>query len=620
MSYFEKNLRIIKKKNPRLYEAIKEWNNATQVNCSIVEAKNGSPIICVEKEKKEYYMGSRYNPEKEAERFAKQYESLVDYSYIIFVGLGSGVLAEQVIKANGANVQYLFYEPSTDIFLCALQNYDMAYVLDHDNVNIIVKGMNDQTLDIDIGRCITVENYKWCILDAMPLYKQLFEESYELVRQKYSFLVTMVGSNIATNSYFGRNEARNNILNMKELFHSNCEEDFEGVFPTDRPAIIVAAGPSLEKNVQHLKKAKGKLLIIAVDTALRYLLSQDIQPDLVAVADPKKPVQLFENKETHRIPMAFCGSANNDIVKLMKDTKVILASAEGEYFDQMYQIAGKHMYVLSAGGSVATFAFVLARAWGYHEIILVGQDLALSNNKVHAGKDDIDTFKLSRDKIEIEGYYGEKVYTSPDYSFYREWYEAVLAQKIDGEELKVINATEGGAKIEGTIQMPLQEAIESVRVEPFDFEKTIKEMPCTFNEQQQEKVIQMWKDSVAHMNQLRYKLQRGIRLIDQGIQMIKIHTYTVSKIKKIQKEIGKIAEECNNFDEIIFVDYYISPEHGDVLGDVLSIKEDNVEECIRMFSKMRGYMESMYDATKDIENLFKELLDDKENIKQWANE
>ena len=55
MSYFEKNLRIIKKKNPRLYEAIKEWNNATQVNCSIVEAKNGSPIICVEKEKKEYY-------------------------------------------------------------------------------------------------------------------------------------------------------------------------------------------------------------------------------------------------------------------------------------------------------------------------------------------------------------------------------------------------------------------------------------------------------------------------------------------------------------------------------------------------------------------------------------
>lgn len=620
MSYYEKNLRIIEKKNPRLYIAIKEWNKAIQVNCSIVDTKNGSHIICVEKEEKEYCMGSRYNPEKEAERFAKQYENLVDYSYIIFVGLGSGVLAEQVIKANGENVQYLFYEPSTDIFLCALQNYDMTYVLNHDNVNIIVKGMNDQTLDIDIGRCITAENYKWCILDAMPLYKQLFEESYELIRQKYSFLVTMVGSNIATNSYFGKNEARNNILNMKELFHSNCEEDFEGVFPTDRPAIIVAAGPSLEKNIQYLKRAKGKLLIISVDTALRYLLSQDIQPDLVVVADPKKPVQLFENKETHKIPMAFCGSANNDIVKLMKDTKVILASAEGEYFDQMYQIAGKHMYVLSAGGSVATFAFVLARAWGYHEIILVGQDLALGNNKVHAGKDDIDTFKLSQDKIEIEGYYGDKVYTSPDYNFYREWYELVLAQKIDGDELKVINATEGGAKIEGTIQMPLQEAIESVKVEPFDFEKTIKEMPCTFNEQQQEKVIQMWKDSVAHMNQLRYKLQRGIRLIDQGIQMIKIHTYTVSKIKKIQKEIGKIAEECNNFDEIIFVDYYISPEQGDVLGDVFSIKEDNVEECIRMFSKMRGYMESMYDATEDIENLFKELLNDKENIKQWENE
>ena len=227
---------------------------------------------------------------------------------------------------------------------------------------------------------------------------------------------------------------------------------------------------------------------------------------------------------------------------------------------------------------------------------------------MHAGKDDIDTAKLKRKKIEIEGYYGEKVYTSPDYDFYREWYESVLSQKKDDGELEVINSTEGGARIAGTVQIPLKDAIESVRVEPFDFEKTIKEMPCTFNEQQQEKVIQMWRDSVDHIGQLRYKLQKGIRILDKGIKMIKNHTYTFSKIEKTQKEIGKIVEECNAFDEILFVDYYVSPEQGDVLSDILSIKDDNEEESIRLFIKLKEYMEAMYSATEDVKRLFVGLL------------
>lgn len=36
--------------------------------------------------------------------------------------------------------------------------------------------------------------------------------------------------------------------------------------------IIVSAGPSLEKNVLELKKAKGKILIVATDAALNTFL------------------------------------------------------------------------------------------------------------------------------------------------------------------------------------------------------------------------------------------------------------------------------------------------------------------------------------------------------------
>ena len=47
-----------------------------------------------------------------------------------------------------------------------------------------------------------------------------------------------------------------------------AEEDL-----SDVPAIIVAAGPSLNKNVQELKQAKGKALILVVDAALRAVVN-----------------------------------------------------------------------------------------------------------------------------------------------------------------------------------------------------------------------------------------------------------------------------------------------------------------------------------------------------------
>ncbi len=361
MSVYDKNLQVLKEKDQVLYQAVLDWNEPVIEHCFVQKARNGSQILGIERNGRNYYMGSRYNPEQEAERFAEQYRSLVNESYMIYLGFGDGRIAQGVVANKGDRVQYLFYEPSPDIFLYVLHHFDISDILENERVRIMVKGMGDKVLDVEIGKGITDENFRWCILDALPLYKQLFAEDYDIVKQKYSFLVNLVAANLTTSGYFGKEEARNNILNMKELFHSNCEEEFEGVFPTDRPAIIVAAGPSLEKNVQYLKQAKGKMMIIAVDTALRYLVSQGVQPDLAVVADPKKPVRLFEEDAVRKIPLALCYGANNEIVRLMKDEKLVFVSAEGAYFEKMYQIAGKHMYTLSGGGSVATFAFVLAR-------------------------------------------------------------------------------------------------------------------------------------------------------------------------------------------------------------------------------------------------------------------
>lgn len=607
MSVYDKNLQVLKEKDQVLYKAVLDWKEPMEEHCFVQETRNGAWILGIERDDRNYYMGSRYNPEQEAERFAGQYRSLVNESYMIYLGFGDGRIARSVIANKGDRVQYLFYEPSSDIFLYVLHHFDISDILENDRVRIMVKGMGNKVLDVEIGKGITDENFRWCILDALPLYKQLFAEDYDIVKQKYSFLVSLVAANLTTAGYFGKEEARNNILNMKELFHSNCEEDFEGVFPTDRPAIVVAAGPSLEKNVQYLKRAKGKMMIIAVDTALRYLVSQGVQPDLAVVADPKKPVRLFEEDAVRKIPLALCSSANNEIICMMQDEKLVFVSAEGAYFEKMYQIAGKHMYTLSGGGSVATFAFVLARAWGYSKIVLVGQDLALAPDKVHAGKDDVDLYKLKQNKIEIEGYYGDKVYTSRDYNFYREWYEMIIPRKIGDLELEVINATEGGAKIKGATQMTLKEVIDSCDAESFDFEGTIRNMPCTFNGKQKQEVVNMWKESIAHIEELRDKLQDGMQEtcgITDAIQNNAPFDFV-----KAQKKIKKVIEDCNSYEEIFFIDVLVSQNYKNIIIDILDSKDDNSEECVRLLNKQKEYMNQMYDAASTVKEWFVELVD-----------
>ena len=81
------------------------------------------------------------------------------------------------------------------------------------------------------------------------------------------------------------------------------------------PAIVVAAGPSLNKNIDELKRAKGKAFIIAVDTAIKPLLKKGIIPDMFAIVDGKKPIELVQNEEVKKIPLLTSISASHDVLE-----------------------------------------------------------------------------------------------------------------------------------------------------------------------------------------------------------------------------------------------------------------------------------------------------------------
>ena len=133
----------------------------------------------------------------------------------------------------------------------------------------------------------------------------------------------------------------------------------------------------------ELKKAVGKAFIIAVDTAIKPLVKAGIIPDMFAMLDGKKPLELVEVEEVREIPMVAYVTGAKSIFNYHMGKKFFL-DENYRYVQDLFAMNGKEIYQLPGGGSVATLAFSLVCHLGFDKIILVGQDLAFTGNKSHA--------------------------------------------------------------------------------------------------------------------------------------------------------------------------------------------------------------------------------------------
>ncbi len=604
--YFEKNMMALKERDEMLYKAICEYTPAEEGCCpQKVLAKDGTEITKITKDGKEWFLNSQYRPVQEAVTFVEQYNKVSDYSFMVFLGLGNGIIARQLRQSMGEHVRLCFYEPSVEIFMHVIQNYDISDLLAAGNVYIIVNRLNKEKMQIVLGANIQFDTYQNAIYDALPKYRQLFLEDNQWLEDLYRQDVVNIMAYIQTQQEFGKYFVINAIQNMKYLLNCNYRDDFKDIFPKDMPAVVVAAGPSLEKNIEALKKMKGKALIIAVDTALRYLTEQGLRPDLAITVDAKKPIHLFDSEDIRKLILVSDCAGNHQALELLSGQKLIFSGGNYVYYKKVFALKGREFGFLKNGGSVATVAFSLLREWGFRRIVLVGQDLALAPDKVHAGKDDVDLYKLNGNKIAIEGYYGDTVYTTWDYNEYRRWFERMIEEENCPE---VINATEGGAKIKGAIQMPLQKVLDTYCTREFDFEKAIEEVPPTFTEEDRSKLLAMWEESVKNIEKLKRNFKEGIHLIEEEIRLISRGSYTKGNIRNIHKKLNKIFEECDSYMEIQFIDSMVAEKEERILDDIYEMEESNDEEHCRLLEKLKKYLLSMQDVTDEVKELIVSVI------------
>ncbi|MCR5685195.1 MAG: DUF115 domain-containing protein [Lachnospiraceae bacterium] len=353
-----------------------------------------------------------------------------------------------------------------------------------------------------------------------PLYKAYFQHEYAVFIRAINENRTRVMVNRNTLARFREDAPRNVIRNLPMMEHANLVGELSRILPVDVPVIIVSAGPSLDRNIEELRRAKGHALIFAVDTAMKYLLAHDIMPDLAITVEPIKPMANYEDPRCFVIPHVFDNESNPEIVGRHAARKFIYNCRD--YVKRLLTALGKKVPADSpSGGSVATAAFAICYQLQMRRIILIGQDLAYSGESTHAGGVESKGINNDIGYEMIDGIDGGKVRSRSDWLAYLKWFEnAIALMKDSGYDMEVIDATEGGALIHGSKVMTLAQAIDEYCALEYNFENELARLPYLLNDREWEKFKGLVERSAAELDDVRRTALDAAQLCGETIRKL----------------------------------------------------------------------------------------------------
>ena len=245
---------------------------------------------------------------------------------------------------------------------------------------------------------------------------------------------------------------------------------------------------------------------------------------------------------------------------------------------------------------MATVCFQMGVALGFKRIILVGQDLAFTEDKVHAGMGKYNKGDLVYGFSVVDGYNGGQVTTRNDLKNYLEWYNARIPQLQDCE---VINATEGGAKITGTIQMPLSEAIDKYCVKECQIAEILTQTKSVWETREQRQgLYDDIEKQYQYFKGFRRRLKDAISSTERGILLLERGGYQKKELQKIDKVLASITRE-------VMIDTEAS-----MTDDLHEVAENTEKESIRLYKKMHKYLSDMLEADEELLPMWKEVMDE----------
>lgn len=609
----DRNLKELEKRFPGITQQIeKKYEDLLKKEELCIKeelAFTGEKILLVEKNGRTLYLAGRRSPAAHPINQVSVLGQIIPNAPIFILGMGNLHYLEELNKVADESVQILIYEPNFSVFYRQLQLADFKKMFGNRTVVLIVEGINEKGLERMISTMLQGDRVPLMKYFVLPNYVELCLEQVEkflnlLKENAKSYYVSL-----GTKMFFRNNLADNFYSNVRYVRTGYKAFQLFGVIPTDIPAFIVSAGPSLNKNIKELKRAKNKSFIIAVDTAIKPLVQAGVMPDMFATLDGIKPVELIEQEEAKRIPLLAKLNSTKGMLDFHIGKKFFIDDGF-RYANKLFEINQKRIEGFPVGGSVATLAFSLACYLGFKKIVFVGQDLAYTNNKSHADgtfqekMPEEDTKKF----IVVPGNYEEEVPTLPNLNGYRKWFGEAIEQWKKGHDVEFINATEGGAKIEGTILMPLAEVIDKECVRKVDIGACIGGLSPFFNEEEQDRIVEYFHDTPKQIHEIVLLAQEGEKIYQQLEKLCKRGNMDKRAYQKILKRIKKNREKIEenpNYD--LLTGSMVTAEQ--IIRSSQYFKYDTIEEeGLELARQGKEYMKLLEGYAKVLEQIAEETV------------
>lgn len=605
MDYFDYNMDYMQQCRKGLYEKLNNVIQHHAVNKSIeiesVPSKDGEWYLVIQKDNLLRRLNSCYSPKNEAEKWVKQYSFTNMNIVISMFGLGTGSFARELIR-NKRKTDILFlYEPSIEIFIHVLHNYDITDIIGNDTVALIIEGINEFEFHSLLQIEINITNIYSQIHCVHPYYQDLFSESAVKYWKEIKDNYIHVRMNINTEQFFGKRYITNELFNARYLKDSNRLLDLKEGIDTDIPAIIVAAGPSLKNNIEELRSAKGKAYIFVVDRILDYVLNAGIEPDFIVTVDPIKPIEYFTTRTDVTIPLLCEMDSNWEILNQHRGKKIIYNC--DPYFQRMYLSQKKEPPILNTGASVATTAFAACVKLGFKRIVLVGQDLAYDGEITHAGG--VAEEITQKDDIYVEGIDGNKVRSRRDWYEFLIWFKDMI---ILFPNLQVIDTKDKGAKIPGAEIMSLKEVIDKYCVGKVIDYNMFYNIKSTFSEEKMDGIRTYFSDTYEEFRVLKRKAKEAIRICEEQIRVYKNNNGENQITEKNFKKIGKINEYISKQPVYFLLETFITAETTQEISEMYQFTDDLQKDKIVTYEKSIKVFQAIIDGIEFSSPIFEEMM------------
>jgi len=447
-------LEILQLRNHELAERV--CHQKERETFFVVKSQSGLPtLMAVGKSGMPRFFHSPQDPRLEAKRLLEGYEFKGEDGTILF-GLGLGYLAKEIACAKACNHVLYVVEGSVEIIRLAMTYMDLSDIILSKKIHLFAADSPSEitgNLRPIQAKAISGTIHKIYAPHLRDLFSQEYEQIDKLIEKHIRSLQLSYRSFIVTEE-----QRLDNLFDNIPFLRDSLPIDHLTETLKHKPALVIAAGPSLSGDIPVLKKRARDVFIIAVDTALKPLLENGIIPNLVATCESHssklRAIAGIPDDVLTEIPLVFSPTANSQLVQRFGRKFVVnIEDSLASWFVDMDRKVG----MFSDLQTVSKMGFLVSRLMGANPIIFVGLDLAFPMNREHA-EGCARTWKIdfqNQSFVWVPDNNGGKVKTIEGFvSMIHS-----LGMEVGRTQARCINVSRYGAYVEGSEWMALEEAL-----------------------------------------------------------------------------------------------------------------------------------------------------------------